>query len=88
MSYRQWRNFRNDLVDILTYRFGGTIVFATLGVSHSDWGKERSYTIGVTGISLESWRKLEIALSHLAFLYDQDAIAVTAADPLFISREA
>lgn len=87
LAYRTWRKFRHDLVDLLTFQCGGTVELTTLGISHSSYGRERSYTVGVSGIHHQSYPKFKVVLAHLADLYDQESIAVIAADPIFIQAE-
>lgn len=81
MSSDQWSAFRFALLDVLDK---GEHLFTTSGRSHSRWGDEDSLTVAVDVLE-EQIPAIRSALAQLAADYQQQTIALTIADPEFIS---
>lgn len=89
MSAKAWRQYRADVYDVLAEH--GSIVLATDGVSvwrDSENGicTETSYTVAATGIHPNYHVAIRKALRSACRRNQQDSIAITLADPSFLSQ--
>lgn len=89
MSYRRWNTYKAEVSTLFMYN--GTVIGSTFGRSvwryddSSEWTYEQSFTIYVTDVDPADHPAIRRQLSYLAHKYGQDSIAVTVADPTFIT---
>lgn len=83
MAYQAWHDFRDATLDTVE-AFGLSPVFVGLGSGIWEDTREDSYTVVAIGDALEG---LPDALAGLAWLYDQESIALTVGETTLVSAD-